>query len=356
MEEKKNTLVTIIVPIYNAEEFLEECLNSLVHQTYKNIELIFVDDGSTDNSLRIMKKVAENDHRVRIKQQQNMGVEKTRNTIIHEAKGEYVYFMDSDDWIENNTIERLVQVIEEYEADVVLFNYFREYSDRTLKKRIFDDPVIVFDDDGCKKLLRRLVGPYSDEEIAHPENNDAICTLWGKLYKKNIIIDNNVQYPSNKIVGSYGDGIYNMQYMLHVKKAVYINEYLYHYRKTNSNSIVTSYRKNLAKRWENQAGIILNFVKDNKLPEEYYVAQKYRLAVGMITLGINAYANPERKQQMRTDIIDALNIQGMTDALREINKRKMPLHWKIYFKCAERKKVTSLIILAGMIVKLKEYI
>ena len=97
---KQEELISIIIPIYNAEKYIERCINSLKNQTYKNIEIICINDGSTDNSLNILKRIAITDNRITIIEQENKGVSVARNKGIESAKGKYIMFLDADDWFE----------------------------------------------------------------------------------------------------------------------------------------------------------------------------------------------------------------------------------------------------------------
>ena len=118
-----NILVSIVVPIYNAENYLTKCIYSIIKQTYKNIEIILVNDGSTDNSLKICETFALNDKRIIIISQKNMGVSTARNIGINVAKGEYISFVDSDDTIEDNYIQELVDNSNSGKVDVVICGY-----------------------------------------------------------------------------------------------------------------------------------------------------------------------------------------------------------------------------------------
>lgn len=117
-----DSLVSIIVPVFNSEKFLKKCLESLSQQTYKNLEIIIIDDGSTDNSEEIYREMLVTEHRIRTFKQENRGASAARNNGIAAAKGEYIYTCDSDDYIEKNTIEKLVGIISENNADFVIFN------------------------------------------------------------------------------------------------------------------------------------------------------------------------------------------------------------------------------------------
>ncbi len=122
--------VSIIIPVYNVEKYLKECLNSVVNQTLKEIEIICVDDGSTDNSLSILEEYAKKDNRINLLKQENSGAGAARNKGLDSARGEYIYFLDSDDFLELNAIEILYNQIAKNQADICFFKFYK-YNQQT---------------------------------------------------------------------------------------------------------------------------------------------------------------------------------------------------------------------------------
>ena len=124
--------VSVIIPVYNVEEYLQECLDSVVNQTLKEIEIICVDDGSTDNSLEILKEYAQKDNRITVIMQENLHAGVARNAGLSQAKGEYVHFLDSDDWVDKNTYEELSSLIKKKKVN---FMKFKSYTYDNKEKR-----------------------------------------------------------------------------------------------------------------------------------------------------------------------------------------------------------------------------
>ena len=116
-------LISVIVPVYNVEKFLDKCISSIVNQTYKNLEIILIDDGSTDESVQICDKWQEKDNRVRLTHKENTGVSDTRNIGLEKTTGEYICFVDSDDYIEPDYIENLYKSLTENNADIASITY-----------------------------------------------------------------------------------------------------------------------------------------------------------------------------------------------------------------------------------------
>ena len=119
---KKET-VSIIVPIYNTEQYLKKCIDSLINQTYKNLEILLINDGSTDNSDSICNEYVKKDNRIKYYKKENTGVSDTRNYGIKEAKGSYLTFVDSDDWLDLTTIENCMKVMIDKQVEILKFSY-----------------------------------------------------------------------------------------------------------------------------------------------------------------------------------------------------------------------------------------
>lgn len=199
----KNPFVSIIVPVYNTEKYISECLNSLFQQSYSHIEIIAIDDGSTDNSLNLLKELAAKDSRLKVFSQPNQGVSAARNLALSKATGTYVMFVDADDWIDSSTIEECLQAIED--ADVCFFAYVREFTNRSLPKLLFPQTQ-HFTGKACKQLQRRMIGPVG-KELANPGMLDSLGTIWGKLYRREVL--DGTSFIDLKIIGTAEDSLFN---------------------------------------------------------------------------------------------------------------------------------------------------
>lgn len=211
--------VSIIVPIYNMENYLEKCIESIIEQSYKNIEIILINDGSTDQSEVICKKYQIKDSRIKLISSKNKGVSNARNLGIEASIGEYISFIDPDDTVDKKYIEELLFYIKEYSYDIVF----------CLEKDIYPE------------LNKSYNVRLKDENLL--SNNfykdfyliaEQFHAPWGKLYKSNIIKKYNIRFPVGIVVSE--DHIFNQEYLKHVKKYGFLNKNLYNYyrRKTNS--------------------------------------------------------------------------------------------------------------------------
>lgn len=165
MENKREELISVIIPIYNTEKYIERCVLSIIHNSYKNLEVICVDDGSTDNSLKILKSLKEKDGRIRIIEKENSGVSAARNVGLKEARGEYISFIDSDDWIHKDFFKYLME--KKQDADIVVANY-KATSEVKIK-----DKEILSKDEG--KLLK-VDDAFWNQQVR--------MYVWGRIYRK----------------------------------------------------------------------------------------------------------------------------------------------------------------------------
>lgn len=205
----KNDLITIVVPIFNVEKYLRRCLNSIIEQTYKNLEIILVDDGSTDDSPIICDEYKKKDNRITVIHKKNGGLSEARNTGINIAKGKYIGFVDSDDWIEIDMYEKMYKKMIEENADIAICGRVVEYSNRTSKKWYNENYMIMNNIDAIVAL-----DSFKSFDMA----------AWDKLYKTELF--SNIKYP----VGKKCEDCY-VTYRLFDKcdKIIYIPECFYHY-------------------------------------------------------------------------------------------------------------------------------
>ena len=210
--------ITVIVPVYNVENYLRKCLDSIMAQTYKNIEIIVVNDGSTDTSGEICKEFSGMDHRIIYIEQENAGLSAARNTGLNNMSGDYVTFVDSDDWIEQDYIETLYKKIVEYQADIAVGNYYSYNEDEeTYYFHIYGNSYYekVYDNISIFENL------YESQEM----KSFALISAWGKLYKAKLF--DYLRFDKGKL-GE--DGYFNQKMYLSVNKVVYLNKGLYAYR------------------------------------------------------------------------------------------------------------------------------
>ena len=325
-----NIKVSIVVPVYNVEKYLQRCIDSLINQTLKDIEIITVNDGSTDNSLNILKEYEKNDSRIKVINKKNTGVSDCRNIAIKEARGKYITFVDSDDWVENNTFEIMYIKAEKEKSDLVMCTYMREFKNYSKEKQI-EMPKIVKKKE-IINLHRQLFGPI-DDELGNPEGLDSLGTVWGKLYRRDIIINNNIQFEDLNIIGSYEDGLFNIYVFHKINKALFINEPLYHYWRENSKSITSNYNPNLKNQWKNLFNHMRRFIENNGLDKSYYNALNNRICMGVLGLGLNECSPSNKSSRLKKvkNIRNILNDEDIYKSYKTFNVDRFPIHWKLFY-------------------------
>lgn len=238
-------LVSIIIPVYNVEKYIGICLDSIINQTYKNIEIILIDDGSTDNSLKIIKQYQSKDKRIKVINRENKGVLYTRVEGFKIAKGRYITYIDSDDWAENNMIEIMYNKAIEYNADVVKCGF--GYND-------FESAVSKIESDTF--ITQEQFEPTFYDKLFRDMN---IHNVWAQLFKKELL-DKSLDNIDTTI--SLGDDLeLDIQLYKNISNILFISNILYHYR-YNANSITKSLRvENVKKNIESVTKAYFNAYK-----------------------------------------------------------------------------------------------
>ena len=219
------TKVSVIVPVYNAQKTLERCLNALISQTYKDFEVICVDDGSKDSSFEILKQYSERDQRIKVYSQENHGPAYTRHFAISQSNGEYLMFCDADDWYENDMLKSMVETLEKENVDIVMCDTnIIDITNGKLTDRAFQH----------YNNILRIKG-----RIDLTLDNNAIgqinLTLWNKIFRKNIIEKNNIEYPTKY---EHDDSMFFYKYILHCHTYYGLDKCLYNYVVGDSDSIM----------------------------------------------------------------------------------------------------------------------
>lgn len=334
MEDIRNApLVSVIIPVYNTKKYLVECLNSVCTQTYSQIEIIAVDDGSTDESGNILREYARKDDRIRIITQENKGLSAARNAGLECSSGEYVMFLDSDDWLDRETCDTAIQMMIDTKSDVILWSYIREYPTASKPVYLFDENICMWDEAEIKTLYQQLIG-LQREQLRAPQKIDSLITAWGKLYRRSMIGD--IRFIDTKIIGTE-DALFNIQVFAQVRRAAYISNTFSHYRKTNADSLTRKYKDQLVYQWQELYRRIKIQLDSENASSEYYQALSNRIALGLIGIGLNL-AEDERLNfiQKRRELQKIFQMPHYRTALDSLPLNYFPIHWKLFFICAKR--------------------
>ena len=215
-------LVSIIVPVYNAEKTLERCINSILNQEYRDFELILLDDGSTDTSGAICDACAERDDRIRVLHKENTGVSDTRNRGIAMAKGAYLQFADADDWITPEATRFFVQAAADNGCDLVIADFYRVIGERVSQKGSIEEEGILQRTDFAVKMMQKPADFYYG-------------VLWNKLYKRSIIKKHRLRMDN--AVSWCEDFMFNLEYVRHARTIYAMKIPVYYYVKTKGSLV-----------------------------------------------------------------------------------------------------------------------
>lgn len=235
--------VSIVMPVYNVAPYLNQALDSARNQTLKDMEIICVNDGSTDDSLKILKKHAQKDCRIKIINQKNMGVSEARNVGMRAASAKYIYFFDSDDMLAPHTMEKSVENLEKYNADMIKFRVVRFVHGIgiVIPKYRYKDSYVHF----CQ---------WNDSYSPFKFFKENAKEAWSRVYRKSLITDNSVEF--NRKIGFGEDLIFNYILGAYAKKVVVDDNIGYFYRVGRPGSLVSDGYKSLKRRLDQHLDII----------------------------------------------------------------------------------------------------
>lgn len=243
--------ISIIIPVYNVSKYLETCLESVINQSYQDLEILLIDDGSTDNSGKICEVYSEKFANVYTYHKKNGGLSDARNFGLTKCTGSYIYFLDSDDWIRGNTIEILYNLMKEYKADI---------SESQYEKVLDENHKYTYDE---KIKINVYTGLEASYNLRSYKENQVVS--WNKLYKKELF--DNIKFPFGKY---HEDEFTTYKLLLICNKVVVTNQKLYFYRQTPNSIINKEYsmkRLDIFEAYEES----INFYKDRNLPELAYL-------------------------------------------------------------------------------------
>lgn len=291
-------MISIIIPVYNAESYLDKCIESVITQTYTDWECILINDGSKDNSASICDSWVKKDSRISVIHQPNKGVSAARNRGIKESKGEFIVFIDSDDWVEPNYLSDMLNAILKYNSDLVITGQIHHKPKRNIT--IFKPQEILFFEltkNSTSDFIKNIgffYGPYS------------------KIFKADIIKKNNIKFPIDFSLGE--DLLFNFQYLENIKYILCLPVANYNYRILNSGSLTSIYRDNTFDiqyyQWKVQQEFLISRDMWNEISQKHF----YKKLWGIVYNGLFNKINPSY-----TYINKIVNIKETTE-LRKWNE------------------------------------
>ena len=228
MEKEK---VSIIIPVYNSEKTLKKCIESVINQTYKNIEILIINDGSKDKSLNIMNEYKNKDERIIVINQKNKGLSGARNTGINNATGDYITFIDSDDYIKPNLVKDTIKIFEEYECDVVRNNYELSYENgkNELRNEMYEENRIINIEEKKEELIQNIL-------LGKVQSYSWLLTI-----KREILDKNNLKFDED--IFFMEDIVFIIRLIFCIKNIYFVREPNYFYYQSNENSLTKDTKK-----------------------------------------------------------------------------------------------------------------
>lgn len=315
MEEK----ISVIVPIYKVEDYLHRCVESIINQTYTNLEIILVDDGSPDNCSKICDEYAEKDSRIKVIHKKNGGLSDARNAGLLIATGEYISFIDSDDYIDINMYKSIITYMEKHDLDIAECGIKHVYSNKIKQDDKLDKSIHVFNsEDALKELMleRRL----------HQ-------TVWNKLYKTKLI--KNIFFEKGKI---HEDEFWTYKVFMNAEKIGFLDEYLYYYIHREGSIMAQGYSS------KNLDGLEARYLRYRDISESYsklsFLAKKTTYFYGIYLYQKYIYNTKNNKISMKKVKEYLKNISFNKKEQKLLNKKEKVWYFlskrSIYLTCKLR--------------------
>lgn len=328
----KKVMISIIIPTYNIEKYVKQCVDSILKQSYKDYEIIIVDDGSTDSTLELLHREYDSNKYIQIYTQNNQGSGIARNLGLEKSNGKYIMFIDGDDWIEPKMLEAYINIINKYDYDLICSSYFEEnYFGNNVKTELYKvDTLSLKNQNECRKKYIHL---YLDELVCAPHRN---------LYKSEIIKKNNITFPDLR---RSQDIVFNYSYFKYVNSLYVDTNIYYHYRIINNGNhkkITKDYLKTIEYIYSNIMKMIEEWnIKIDNYELEQFNNKFFNIICGYIESMIMAnedfdyiYENNVIKKIIEKSDNNDLYHRLLIICIRKKNNKMIKLltKTKIYFK------------------------
>ncbi|MDO5396828.1 MAG: glycosyltransferase [bacterium] len=320
-------LISIIIPVYNVEKYLDRCIKSIIGQTYKEIEIILVDDGSTDNSGKMCDEWAKKDKRIKVIHKKNAGLGYARNSGLEVASGEYIMFVDSDDYIALSTCEKALKNIKKNNSDICYYGHIDDYNGKTIQNDAVPNKLLYHGNEVIDEFMADSIA-QSDKKTDLPF---VIMSAGSVMYSAELLNKNNIRFYSEREYVNE-DLLFRIDVCICSERVSVINEKFYYYCH-NGTSLTTSYRKD---RLEASVRI---YEKLMKLPEKYLDCSDIRLRcirsfMNNIIVCLKQevlYKDKLGKKRVRKNIKRICSNSAVREALAEYPVSNLPIKQRLLF-------------------------
>ncbi len=345
MSMQEYPMFSIIVPIYNTERYLKQCLDSLVGQTYKNFEIILVDDGSTDESAKICDLYQDKYENIKVIHKKNRGLVMARKTGIEAAKGKYIGFVDSDDWLDLELLKEIKKTIDEYEPEMISFNVLLEYSNRNEKQPNFI-PYGYYDKEAMEERIYPIM-LYNKNENFY--NFGIYPSVSNKFFARHLIEENHCR-DGRITMGE--DAACTYASLLAAESIYLMPQFFYHYRQ-NENSMTNQYDADHFKKYK----ILLEYL-DKVLDDSKYDLKRQKLAhqgFRMKHAILNESKAPVKFLEKRRLLRNKMYQYCFQDTFKKMGKVKTDITSGVFLFLARHQMFGSLLIICEIFKKMHKY-
>lgn len=320
--------ISVIIPVYNGAQQLPRCLDSVCAQTHAALEILLVDDGSTDGTAEVCARYARRDGRIRVIRQENQGPSGARNRGLEEAAGELVAFVDSDDWLEPDALACALAQLKQAQADVVLWCYCREYPSGSRPVQPLGAQGQIWRGGQTAQLFQRLLGPVG-AQLCRPQEVDSLAAVWGKLYRRQAV--DGVRFVDTRLIGTE-DALFNLEVFRGIDCAVYLPQTFYHYEKGGADSFTHRYKPELVERWGELYRRMAALAAQAGGGAELEQALQNRIALGLIGLGLNLAEDDGMSWSEKGRALKGiLALPRYRKALAQLPLGQLPVPWWVFF-------------------------
>lgn len=317
-------LVSIVVPVYNVEEYLNRCIESIVNQTYKNLEIILIDDGSTDSCPQMCDDWAKKDNRIKVIHKENAGAGMARNTGIDSVTGDYIFFIDGDDYVSVHLVEKCIRCVENQDADVVIFGHYDVFEDEKIVEKNINTKYSSFNNKSIRSELLPAMLTYKF---------GFGMSVWGKMYKAQTVKNLNIRFVSEREIFSE-DVYFTIEFLADVNKAIILNDNLYYYS-VRENSLSRAFNPN---RHQMQNDYFYKKTTDmaisKKLPAKVLdsIASRYHTysIANMKQIVLTETDKKVKKELLHMFFHNETLLPTLTDDVLHLNEYKSQVFWKLF--------------------------
>ena len=325
--------ISIIVPVYNVEKYLRECLDSLCKQTLKEMEIILIDDGATDGSGAILDEYAARDDRIRVLHKKNAGVAAARNDGIRLAKGEWLAFVDSDDWLSPDMYEKAYAAVKNTDVDILYFDAVKSFPKREEDWSHFETEFETEERAALDAMQRGvLYFPMTPYPTKVP-----IAAPWDKLFRASLIKEHGLCYIEE--LKTLDDMVFNLYALEYAGKIKYIKEALYHYRMVEG-SITNAYKKNRPELDRIVFLHLLRFAKERGKDEAFYQAVYARIIKSFAICFRLCFFHKQNRQsfaEKKRRIREVMESEPYREAFDKIEKKHLEGRLRPVLFCARHR-------------------